>query len=107
MAGWAVALSLVLANGLRVVQVDGFLARHLAQVPPLARPAAAGKQEILFIAPEQGFYTRDMVRNDPLLRGPRLLMVYDGPERAAALMARRFPDYTRTAQGKWGELWTK
>ena len=107
MAGWAVALSLVLANGLRVVQVDSFFARHLAQVPPLAQAAAPRKQEILFIEPDRGSYTRDMVRNDPLLRGPRLLMVYDGPERTAALMARHFPDYTRRAQGQWGELWAK
>jgi hypothetical protein len=34
-------------------------------------------------------------------------MVYDGPEQAAALMAQRFPAYTRRAEGKWGELWTK
>ena len=48
-----------------------------------------------------------MVHNDPFLRGPRLTMVYDGRDKAAALMARRFPAYTRRAEGKWGELWTK
>jgi hypothetical protein len=34
-------------------------------------------------------------------------MVYDGRDRTAAVMALHFPDYTRRAQGKWGELWTK
>lgn len=107
MAGWAVFLSLVLANGLRLAQVDSFLERHLAQVPPLAQPTPPGRQEILFVDPDQGAYLRDMVRNDPLLRGPRLMMVYDGRQKTAALMAERFPAYTRRASGKWGEQWMK
>jgi len=106
MAAWAVALSLVLANGLRLVQVDGFIARHLGQVPPLARAADPARAEIVFIDP-RGFYTRDMVHNDPFLRDARITMVYDGSDKAAALMAQRFPAYTKRAEGKWGELWTK
>jgi len=47
------------------------------------------------------------VHNDPFLGNARLTMVYDGRESTAALMARRFPAYTRSAEGKWGELWTK
>ena len=54
-----------------------------------------------------GSYTRDMVHNDPFLRGSRMTMVYDGPEKTAALMAQRFPAYTRRAQEKWGEWWTE
>jgi hypothetical protein len=107
MAGWALLLSLVAANGLRLVQVDAFLQRHLAQVPPLAAPADPSRPEVVFVDPEAGFYTRDMVRNDPLLRGPRTMLVYEGRDRAAALMARHFPAYTRRAEGKWGEWWTK
>jgi len=107
MAAWCVALSLVFANGLRVTQVDAFMRRHLAQVPPLARPADPARPEIVFVDPAAGFYSRDMVHNDPFLRGPRLTMVYDGRDKAAALMAQRFPAYARRAEGKWGELWTK
>jgi hypothetical protein len=107
MAAWAVALSLLFANGLRLTQVDAFMNRHLNQVPPLARPADPARAEIVFVDPAAGFYTRDMVRNDPFLRDSRLTMVYDGPDKTAALMARRFPAYTRRAEGKWGELWTK
>jgi hypothetical protein len=87
--------------------VDSFLERHLAQVPPLAQSTPPGRQEILFIDPDQGAYTRDMVHNDPQLRGPRLVMVYDGRQKTAALMAERFPAYTRRASGKWGEQWMK
>jgi len=107
MAGWAVLLSLLLANGLRLTQVDAFIGRQLAQVPPLARAADPARREIVFVDPAAGFYTRDMVHNDPLLRGTRMVMVYDGREAAAALMARRFPAYTRREAGKWGELWTE
>src|SRR5258705_5932786 len=107
MAGWAVVLSLVFANALRLTQVDAFMARHLDQVPPLARPADPARAEIVFIDPAAGFYTRDMVHNDPFLKDPRITMVYDGRDKAAALMAQRFPAYTKSAEGKWGEWWTK
>lgn len=105
MAGWAIALSLLFANALRLAQVDGFMARHLAQVPPLARSVDPGRTEIVFVAPTGAFYTQDMVHNDPFLRDARITMVYDGRDKTAALMARRFPGYVRSAEGKWGELW--
>lgn len=107
MAAWAIALSLVLANGLRLAQVDGFMGRHLNQVPPLAQPVAPGKSEIVFIDPAAGSYSRDMVHNDPFLRDMRITLVYEGRDQVAALMAQRFPAYTKSAEGKWGELWTK
>jgi hypothetical protein len=107
MAGWGLVLSLVFANALRLAQADLFMNRHLNQVPPLARPVDPARAEIVFIDPEAGFYTRDMVHNDPFLRETRLTMVYDGREKAAALMAQRFPAYTKRTEGPWGELWTK
>ena len=75
-------------------------------MPPLAQAPEPGKREILFVDPDAGFYTRDMVRNDPLLRGRRLMMVYESREKTAALMAARFPGYRRMASGRWGELWS-
>jgi hypothetical protein len=106
MAAWCLLLSLLLANGLRLAQVDAFLQRHLNQVPPLARAADPARAEVVFVDPAAGFYTRDMVHNDPFLRGTRLTMVYDGADQAAALMARRFPNHRLSAREKWGELWT-
>ena len=104
MAAWAVVLSVVLANGLRLVQVDTFISRQLAQVPPLA--ADPERPQVVFVNVREGFYTRDLVHNDPFLRGPRVTMVFEGAERAAALMAAHFPDYRRSEQAQWGELWT-
>ena len=106
MAAWAVILSAILATGLRLVQVDTFIAHQRAQVPPLARGQDAKRPEVVFVNIGAGFYTRDLVHNDPFVRGPRITMVYEGEERAADLMARRFPAYRRSAQGRWGELWT-
>jgi hypothetical protein len=106
MAAWAVVLSLLLATGLRLVQVDGFISRQRAQVPPLAARADADRPQVVFVNIRTGFYTIDLVQNDPFLRGPRITLVYEGAERSAALMAERFPAFRRSAHGEWGELWT-
>jgi hypothetical protein len=75
-------------------------------VPPLAARANADHPQVVFVNIRSGFYTGDLVQNDPLLRGPRVTMVYEGAERTAALMAARYPAFRRSAQGEWGELWT-
>jgi len=106
MAAWAVVLSALLATGLRLVQVDGFISRQRAQVPPLAARADANHPQVVFVNVRTGFYTIDLVQNDPFLRGPRITMVFESAERSAALMAARFPAFRRSAQGEWGELWT-
>jgi hypothetical protein len=85
--------------------VDVFVERHLAQVPPLLRPASAERPEVVFVNMRAGFYTQDLVQNDALLRSPRIVMALPGPREAEALMALRFPGYRRVAQGTWGEHW--
>lgn len=105
MAAWALALSLVLANGHRLVQIDAFIGRHLAQVPPLERAPEAGTRELVFIDPAAGAYLEDAVQNDPFLRSPRIVMTTEGKESPAELVQRRFPGYERAEQGSWGERW--
>ena len=106
MVAWAALFSAILATGLRLVQVDAFIARQLGQVPPLALGAEANRPQVAFVNIAAGFYTRDLIHNDPFARGPRITMVYEGAERTAELMAGRFPGYRRSLQGEWGELWT-
>lgn len=106
MAAWALVLSALLSLGLRLVQVDDFISKHRNQVPPLARPADPQRPEIVFVKLASAPYARDMVQNDPFLRGSRVTMVYEGADRVADLMARRFPAYRKSAEGEWGELWT-
>jgi hypothetical protein len=107
MVAWAALLSLVLVNGLRLVQTENFIGKHLRQIPPLARAPAPQRPELVFVAVHSGVYTRDMVHNDPFLRGPRISLVYRGADEAAALAARRFPGYEKSAGDYWGELWIR
>jgi len=103
MAAWTIVLSLMLAAGLRLVQVESFVSRHLAQVPPLARPSVA--REVVFVDLSAGFYAHDLVQNDPFLRASRLVMVKQKGEDTARFMARHFPDYEKIGEGPWGEHW--
>lgn len=107
MVAWCAALSLVLANGLRLVQVQGFVGQFLGQVPPLLRKADPARPEALFIDIAHGFYTRDLVQNDPFMRGPRIVMRMGPPAAVEAFMARRFPDYRKVREGPWGQLWER
>ena len=61
----------------------------------------------MFVDIGAGYYTQDLVQNDPLLRTPRIVMVYDNRENTAALVARHFPGYVKSAEGRWGELWKR
>jgi len=100
-AGAAAILSLVFGNGLRAVQIDSFIARHLEQVP---RIEAAGKH-ILMIDTKKGYYTADLVQNDPFLRSDTVRMVSRGAANNAEFMATRWPAARRISSGDWGELW--
>lgn len=99
--GAAAILSLVFGNGLRAVQIESFVSRHLAQVP---RIEASGKH-ILMIDTKVGYYTADLVQNDPFLRSDTVRMVSLGAAKNAELMATRWPAARRISSGNWGELW--
>ena len=106
MAAWAVVIALVAANAQRLVQAEAFIGRHLSQVPPLARAPEAGRRELVFVNPAAGSYLLDMVQNDPFMGAPRIVMLLQGPESTTEFVRQRFPGYTRSEQGEWGELWT-
>jgi len=105
MCGWLALISLVVVNGVRLNHVDEFVDRHLNMVPPLAVPASASRPEVVFVNTGHGFYSADLVQNDPLLRGARIVMVQGRPDRNAELMARHFHGYQRVASAPWGEHW--
>jgi len=105
-SAWGAALCLVAANALRVLQADTFIETHLRQVPPLAHAPTPGADEIVLVRLGRGFYTQDMIQNDPFLRG-RIVMAMGNRQAAEALMARRFPRHQKSAEGEWGELWIK
>jgi hypothetical protein len=100
---WATALSLIALNGLRLVQTESYVARSLAQVPPLAY--APAQRDVIFVDARASIYARDLVQNDPFLRGLRVVMVSAGPASDAALMAQRFPGFKKNSDGAWGSAW--
>lgn len=87
LAATVAIFSLIFGNGLRLYQVDQFMERHLSQRPVLD-PA---KQEVCFLNTKSGYYKKDLVQNDPFLRGNGRYFVSHGTEADAALLARLFP----------------
>jgi hypothetical protein len=82
----AAALSLVFCTGLRFVQIHGFIAQHLAQLPPPSAP-----REVVFVRGDRGYYSLDLVQDDPFLRNPRLIFASEGKARDDELVMRLFP----------------
>lgn len=105
MAAWGILLSLIVVNGVRLNQMDEFIARHLNMVPPLAKPASASRPELVFVNLSHGFYPADLMQNDPFLRSPRVVLTHSLASPNAALVARHFPGYERIASERWGEHW--
>ncbi len=86
-AALAAVLSLALAVPLRFAQIHGFIGRHLDQLPP-RQPGAA---QVCFVSMRKGYYTQDLVQNDPFLRAPVLYMVSYGRELDERLVQQLFP----------------
>ena len=100
-AGAATVLSLVLLVPYQLYQIDGFIGRHLAQIPAPKRPG----NDVFFVNPAGGFYIGDMIQNDPELRDPDLRMFSYGPRRDAALVHRFWPHAVEVDWGPFGEEW--
>jgi len=99
-AGCAV-LSLVLLTSLRALQVEQFIARHIAQLPA----AASGEAKVLIIDGRNSYYGWDLVRSDPFFRDEVKVFLSRGAERDAAMMAARFPAYRLLAADRHGWVW--
>ncbi len=99
--GLCAAASLLILTPLRVAQVDSFVGRHLAQLPPLA---AEGHQ-ICFLATYRGFYVEDLIQNDPFLRNRVLFMESRGPRKDEWLIRQRFPAARRMYDNGFDTVW--
>ncbi len=80
-------LSLVFLNGLRFYQVYAFVDRHLSQLPPLDPE----QTQVCFIRPEEGYYSIDLLQNDPFLRKNITFLKSPGPKLETAFMEEHFP----------------
>jgi hypothetical protein len=81
-------LSLVFLNGLRLYQVHAFVGRHLSQLPPLDPK----QTQVCFIRPREGYYSVDLIQNDPFLRKNVIFLKSHGREGERTFMKEHFPD---------------
>jgi hypothetical protein len=89
-AGAAAVLSLLILVPFQLMQIDGFITRHLAMVPA---PKAGGN--VYFIDSSRGYYLSDMIQMDPLLRSEDLYLATQGRRPDANLIQRHWPKAVR------------
>jgi hypothetical protein len=105
---WTRVLALVAITGLlvlvplHVVQVERFIARHLAQDFPEEKVDAL---EIHLLRVANGYYAADLVQNDPFLRGRVVRMVSLGPEADLRMLRRNFPGARLVREDERGQVW--
>jgi hypothetical protein len=93
-------LSLVAANGLRFAQMGDFMATHLAQFPP--RVEAAHR---VVLHNGSGYYARDLIQNDPWLRGDELVLLVPFPSDRAALIERFVAGKPEPLSNQYGDAY--
>jgi hypothetical protein len=96
-----VILSLVFGVGFRAWQIQEFIAKDLAQLPPYT----AAARRVVIIDPRLLFYGADLVQNDPWLRGNEIRMLSHGTVADAAMMSRYFPELHRVYADYRGSVW--
>jgi len=82
-------------------QVHRFISRHLEQEPQ----AMVGGPHVTFISASGGYYSIDLVQNDPFLRGPMLRLLSRGHEKDAELIRERFPDMVLLVRDPRGSVY--
>jgi hypothetical protein len=97
------ALSLALGTGLRFAQVKTFIDEHLAQLPP---GAESQDRRVVFVRRDRGYYSQDLVQNDPFLDGARWVLLSAGEDADADWMRRAFPRSRRIAANEVATVWS-
>jgi hypothetical protein len=100
LAGCAV-LSLAMLTTFQGLQVKTFIARHLAQLPDLP----GSRVRVVIVNPQSGYYSWDLVQNDPFLRQRVVFLLSRGASRDLAMMARVFPKYQLLSADQRASLW--
>lgn len=89
-------LSLVAANALRFMQIDSYMAAHLAQYPPRVE---AERRIVLHNG--EGYKALDLIQNDPWLRGNEIVfLVRDEADERKILQ--RFPAFREASRNDYG-----
>lgn len=96
-------LCLVIADGQRAQQIHQFLGEELNNIPRYGK-YEPNERRVQFINPA-GFYTVDLVQNDPWLRGDVIRMMSYGNRADAELMQAQFPQMRRLYDSPHGSVW--
>jgi hypothetical protein len=99
-AGAAAMLNLMLVFPVQMMQIDGTIARHSAQLPKPRRPG----NNVYFVR-DGGFYRADLVQSDPLLRADDLILFSGGPVLDAELRRQNWPTAVLVERGVGVEEW--
>ena len=94
-------LSLVVLTALRGLQVEQFIARHLAQLPE----ASGAQARVRIVDITRGYYTWDLIQNDPFLRGPAITLASRGAQNDERMMLQLFPQYRLLSSDRRGSVW--
>jgi hypothetical protein len=97
----AALASLLLATPLRLFQVRRFMDRQLAQIPP--KPTTGFS--VTFVRPWRGFYTIDMVQNDPFLESDRWMLYSRGDAEDARFAHALSADARPLASSEAATVW--
>ncbi len=100
-AAGAALLSLVLATPFRWAQIEWFMSEQLSRRPPFEK----GVRQIVFVTQDFGYYTQDLVQNDPFLRAPVIFMLSRGREADEKLLRSRFPGARLAHEARYGHVW--
>jgi hypothetical protein len=85
-AGAAAILNLVLVVPVQLMQMNGIITRHSAQLPPPRKPG----NNVYFVC-DGGFYRADLVQSDPILRDNDLILFSGGDVLDAELVRQNWP----------------
>ncbi len=96
----AVALSLFVLLPIRAWQANSLIQHILTQIPG----SPLGQKSILFINTKEGYYTSDLVQNDPFLRNTAWKLIARDPVSDVTLARQFLHSPTISKQGSWGEL---
>jgi hypothetical protein len=90
-------MSLVAANALRFVQMGEFMQAHLAQFPPRVEV-----ERRIVLHNGLGYYSYDLIQNDPWLRGDQIIMFARTAEDAEKI-SKHFPAARQVAANRYGK----
>lgn len=95
-------LTLVFGVGFRAVQIHGFIADDLHQLPAYT----GTERRVVILDPSATFYGWDLVQNDPWLRGNVVRMITNGTAADAKMMRTHFPELHKVYFDEFGSVWS-